>query len=86
MLIRLSDLEPGEIAVIEGVALPEPERELLTRCGFFDGVEVRCSRRAPLGDPVVYWLDGSEIALRTETVCRIFASPVDGETKNEQMA
>ena len=77
MRVRLSDLEPGEAAVIEGVALPELEQQVLIRFGFFDGAEVRCSRRTPLGDPIVYSLDGSEVALRTETACRIFASPVD---------
>ena len=79
MRIRLSDLEAGETAVIEEVELPEAERQLLIRFGFFDGAEVRCSRRAPLGDPVIYSLDGSEVALRTETACRIFASPIDGK-------
>lgn len=77
MRIRLSDLKAGEAAIIEEVALPESERQLLVRFGFFDGGEVRCSRRAPLGDPIVYSVDGSEVALRTETACRIFASQVD---------
>jgi len=84
MRVRISELKPGETAVIEDVALPESERQLLIRFGFFDGAEVRCSRRAPLGDPVVYSLDGSEVALRTETACRIFAWRVDGQTR-EQM-
>ena len=79
MRIRLSDLKAGETAIIEEVALPELEQQLLIRFGFFDGAEVRCSRRAPLGDPIVYSLDGSEVALRTETACRIFAST--GERK-----
>ena len=79
MRVRLSDLEPGEAAVIEGVALPELEQQVLIRFGFFDGAEVRCSRRTPLGDPIVYSLDGSEVALRTETACRIFVST--GERK-----
>ena len=85
MRVRLSDLQPGETAVIENVALPEAEQQLLVRFGFFDGAEVRCSRRAPLGDPIVYSLDGSEIALRTETACRIFASPVDEEAMSEEI-
>ncbi|HXJ87656.1 MAG TPA: FeoA family protein [Candidatus Binatia bacterium] len=84
MRLPLSDLELGETAVIENVALPEAERQLLMRFGFFDGAEVRCSRRAPLGDPVVYSVDGSEVALRTETACRIFASPVDDKATREQ--
>jgi Fe2+ transport system protein FeoA len=75
--ILLSELEPGEAAVIDEVALPEAEQQLLIRFGFFDGAEVRCSRRAPLGDPTVYSVDGSEVALRAETACRIFASTVE---------
>ncbi len=85
MRLRLSDLKPGETAVIEEVALPEAEQQLLIRFGFFDGAEVRCSRRAPLGDPIVYLLDGSEVALRTETACRILASSIDEEAMGGQM-
>ena len=79
MQVRLSDLKPGEIAVIEEVALPESERQLLMRFGFHDGTEVRCSRRAPLGDPIVYSLDGSEIALRAETACQILGARVESK-------
>jgi len=77
MQVRLSDLKPGETAVIEEVALPESERQLLMRFGFYDGVEIRCSHRAPLGDPIVYSLDGSEIALRAETACQILGARVE---------
>lgn len=80
MRIRLSDLEPGENALIEEVALSESERQLLASFGFFDGAQVRCSRRAPLGNPIVYSLDGSEIALRAETACQIFGSRVGSKT------
>ena len=67
MTVTLADLQPGEAVVIENMELPASEQGLLMRFGFFIGAEVRCSRRAPLGDPVVYSLDGSEIALRAET-------------------
>jgi len=77
MQVRLSDLKPGETAVIEEVALPESERQLLMRFGFYDGAEIRCSHRAPLGDPIVYSLDGSEIALRVETACQILGARVE---------
>jgi len=77
MQVRLSDLKPGETAVIEEVALPEPERQLLMRFGFYDGAEIRCSQRAPLGDPIVYSWDGSEIALRVETACQILGARIN---------
>lgn len=77
--VRLSEIGPGESVVIEEVALPESERQLLMRFGFYDGAEVRCSRRAPLGDPIVYSLDGSEIALRAETACQILGTRVESK-------
>lgn len=83
MTRALSDLKPGEAVVIENMDLPESEQELLMRFGFFVGAEVRCLRRAPLGDPIVYSLDGSEIALRAETACQIFGSRLDPEAIHE---
>jgi Fe2+ transport system protein FeoA len=83
MSVRLSDLEPGEAVVIEKVELPESEQQFLVRFGFFVGAEVRCLRRAPLGDPIVYSLDGSEVALRAETACQILGSRVDPKAMSE---
>jgi len=39
-------------------------------------VQVRFSRRAPLGDPSVYSVDGTEIALRAETARHIMFSEI----------
>jgi ferrous iron transport protein A len=77
MNLALSDLEPGAVVEIEKMELPEFEREFLLRFGFLVGAEVKCLRRAPLGDPIVYSLEGSEIALRAETACQIFVSRVE---------
>lgn len=74
MRLPLSSLEQGEAAVIEEVALAESDRRFLMRFGLFAGAEVKCLRRAPLGDPIVYALDGSEVALRAETACQIVVS------------
>jgi ferrous iron transport protein A len=82
-LLALSQIEPGETAVIERLALPASEEQLLMRFGFFVGAEVKCSRRAPLGDPIVYSVDGSEIALRAETACRIYVSYADPARTSE---
>lgn len=80
--LALSEMEPGEIAVIEDVRLPDAEQQLLMRFGFFVGAEVKCCRRAPLGDPIVYGVDGTEIALRAETASQIFSSPALSKTSN----
>ena len=79
----LSEIECGEAAVIEEVALPYPEQQFLMRFGFFVEAEVRCIRRAPQGDPTVYAVDGSEIALRAETACRIFVARIEPELGSE---
>jgi Fe2+ transport system protein FeoA len=84
MQVPLSNLKPGETAVIERVSLPASEEQLLMRFGFFLGAEVKCSRRAPLGDPIVYSVDSSEIALRAETASRIYVSCVDPARTNER--
>jgi ferrous iron transport protein A len=83
MSLALSDLEPGVTVEIEKMELPESEQQFLLPFGFFIGAEVRCLRRAPLGDPIVYSLEGSEIALRAETACQIFVSCVDPKASGE---
>ncbi len=39
--------------------------------GMIPGVEVLAAHMAPAGDPVVYRVDGTEIALRRETAAGI---------------
>jgi len=65
--IALTDLDIGEAGIIDHISLPSTEQEFLMRIGFVPGAQVRFSRRAPLGDPSVYAVDGTEIALRAET-------------------
>ncbi len=69
--VALIDLELGEVGTIDYISLPPADEHFLMRIGFFPGAEVRFSRRAPLGDPSVYSVDGTEIALRAETASRI---------------
>jgi ferrous iron transport protein A len=65
--VALIDLEPGEAGTIDHISLPSADEHFLMRIGFFPGAHVRFSRRAPLGDPSIYSVDGTEIALRAET-------------------
>ncbi len=67
LLVVLTDLELGEVGTIDHISLPLDDQQFLMRIGFVPGAEVRFSRRAPLGDPSVYSVDGTEIALRAET-------------------
>ncbi|HUM04230.1 MAG TPA: FeoA family protein [Terriglobales bacterium] len=72
--VTLTDLTEGETGKIDHLSLPEEDQQFLMRIGFVPGTEVRFCRSAPLGDPKVYMIDGTQIALRAETAARIFVS------------
>jgi ferrous iron transport protein A len=63
----LADLKEGEAGVVEALQLPEDVALRLMELGFIPGTTVVAGRAAPGGDPRVYRVDGSEIALRRET-------------------
>jgi ferrous iron transport protein A len=72
MRVSLIDLEVGERGTIDHISLPPADQQFLMRIGFVPGAEISFSRRAPMGDPSVYSVDGTEIALRVETASHIF--------------
>lgn len=74
--VALTDLEVGEGGAIDHIALPLADQQFLMRIGVIPGAEVSFCRRAPLGDPSVYSVDGAEIALRAETASCIFVQRV----------
>lgn len=65
--MNLTDLKRGESAVIERLDLPEPDARRLMEMGFVPGHTVTPAHSAPGGDPRVFRVDGSEVALRRET-------------------
>ncbi|MEJ7607935.1 MAG: FeoA family protein [Bryobacteraceae bacterium] len=64
---RLADLGRGEEGVLDHIDLPGDEAERLMELGFIPGTLVTAAHSAPGGDPRVFQVDGSEIALRHET-------------------
>ena len=71
-LLPLHKLARGASAVLISIELGEEETDHLGLMGFFPGVGVTASNKAPGGDPRVYRIDHSEIALRNETARHIF--------------
>jgi ferrous iron transport protein A len=69
--LSLADLREGESGVVESLALPEDVALRLMELGFIPGTTVVAGKAAPGGDPRVYRVDGSEIALRRETTKRL---------------
>ncbi len=68
----LVELAEGEQAVIDRIDLPEDFARRLMELGFLPGHVVMAARSAPGGDPRVFRVDGSEIALRRETARRLW--------------
>ena len=70
-LQTLATLRQGETAILDQLELPDALAHRLMQLGFIPGVEVEAAHQAPGGDPRVYRVDGSEIALRQETAKRL---------------
>jgi ferrous iron transport protein A len=68
----LKDLKRGEHGVLDRLNLPEDMSRRLMELGFLPGARVVAACSAPGGDPKVYRVDGSEIALRKDTASQLF--------------
>lgn len=69
--VKLADLHKGEEAILERIDLPKADARRLMELGFLPGTSVTAGRSAPGGDPRVFRVDGSEIALRAETAAQL---------------
>jgi Fe2+ transport system protein FeoA len=63
----LVDLRKGDAAVLHSIDLPGDDARRLMELGFLPGTRVVAGNSGPGGDPRVFQVDGSEIALRRET-------------------
>jgi ferrous iron transport protein A len=69
--LSLAQLAPGARARVEGVDPAGPIGQRLLDLGFLPGTEVRLVRRAPLGDPSLYELRGTQLCLRRGEAARV---------------
>jgi ferrous iron transport protein A len=67
----LVDLRRGDIGILDAIDLPGDDARRLMELGFLPGTPVTAGFSAPGGDPRVFQVDGSEIALRRETAKRL---------------
>lgn len=70
-LASLFDLRRGEAGVVDRIELPGEDARRLMELGFLPGARVTAGLSAPGGDPKVFEVDGSEVALRGETARRL---------------
>jgi ferrous iron transport protein A len=67
----LTELQRGEHGVLDRLDLPEDDARRLMEMGFLPGHTVTPAHSAPGGDPRVFRVDGSEVALRRETARKL---------------
>jgi ferrous iron transport protein A len=67
----LMDLRRGDVGILDAIDLPGDDARRLMELGFLPGTPVTAGFSAPGGDPRVFQVDGSEIALRRETAKRL---------------
>jgi ferrous iron transport protein A len=77
----LAQLAEGEPGVLDRLDLPDDIARRLMELGFLPGHVIIPARSAPTGDPRVYRVDGSEVALRRETASRLYLRPSNGKIK-----
>jgi ferrous iron transport protein A len=82
-LTALSELKVGESGILEDLDLPNSVQNLLMHMGLVPDALVTVVRCAPAGDPIVYGVDGMEIALRRETAAAIHMRAPEAETQED---
>ena len=66
-LATLVDLRKGDAAILDHIELPTEDARRLMELGFLPGIRITAGFSAPGGDPQIFQVDGSEIALRRAT-------------------
>ena len=69
--IPLCSLLPMQQATISRLDVQQALRRRLNDLGVIEGTRVMCLRVCPLGDPVLYLLRGTVLALRKQDAARI---------------
>jgi len=70
-------LREGEQGVLARIDLPPEAGQRLMELGFIPGSVVTAAASAPGGDPRVFRVDGSEVALRLETAALLKLRPTE---------
>ena len=69
--VNLAELRRGDQGVLDRIDLTEDVSRRLMEMGFLPGHVVTAVHSAPGGEPRVYRVDGSEVALRRETALKL---------------
>jgi ferrous iron transport protein A len=75
---NLMELKHGESGILDRLDLPEDDARRLMELGFLPGHAITPGHSAPGGDPRVFRVDGSEVALRKETARKLILRGANG--------
>jgi len=75
---NLMELKHGESGILDHLDLPDDDARRLMELGFLPGHAVTPGHSAPGGDPRVFRVDGSEVALRRDTARRLMLRHENG--------
>jgi ferrous iron transport protein A len=75
MLIKLSELEIGQVATIRQFEDDEIFLKLM-EMGFIPGEKVSIEQVAPLGDPIAILIAGYQVSLRLNEASKIMVEPI----------
>ena len=67
-------MKRGEEGTLARLEVSAEVAQRLMELGFLPGVRVSAGRAAPGGDPMVFRVDGSEVAIRRATARRLILS------------
>jgi Fe2+ transport system protein FeoA len=73
--LALSELPVGARARVIALDAEPALAARLRALGFLPETEVRCRRRAPLGDPRLYELRGTQLCLRRSEAAHVWVEP-----------
>jgi ferrous iron transport protein A len=76
---NLMELKHGESGILDRLDLPEDDARRLMELGFLPGHAITPGHSAPGGDPRVFRVDGSEVALRRDTARRLILRQTSNE-------
>ena len=68
---NLTALKKGETGILERIDMSDADAQRLMELGFLPGHSITRAHSAPGGDPRVFRVDGSEVALRRETAVHL---------------
>ena len=68
---NLTTLKKGESGILDRIDMSDLDAQRLMELGFLPGHTVTRAHAAPGGDPRVFRVDGSEVALRRETALHL---------------